>query len=135
MSLNLQMILTGLIVLVVIAAVVALEYYLATRESRVPGLVLPILCMVYSVLMMVQVTIYSFDSIFEVFLQMITSFFVANIPTLVLVVVYAACRCKVENEEDEEDAAVVTETETGVEAAQAKPTTDAASEEAAADKN
>lgn len=92
----LDTLLTVLLVIVLIAVPVLLQYYLSRRKNSWAGLILPVLFVLYSVLMMVQVTIYSFDSILDVFVQMIVVFFLCNIPTLVLVVIYAACRSKME---------------------------------------
>ncbi len=94
----LDILLTGFICLAIFAALGAVQYFLSTRENRWVGLILPALFVLYAMLLMVQVTIFSFDSVFEVFLQMFVVFLLANIPTLVLVVLYAACRSKMEQE-------------------------------------
>ncbi len=91
-----EILLVILISLALIAIPLLLQYFLSTRKNRWFGLVLPGVFMLYSIIMMLQVTIFSFDSVFEVFLQMLVVFLLCNIPTLVLVVVYAACRSKME---------------------------------------
>ncbi len=106
-----NILLTGVICLVIIAALGGAQYFLSTRENRWLGLILPVLFMLYSMLMMVQVTIFSFDSVLDVFLQMLMVFFLCNIPTLVLVVIYAACRSKMEPAEDMEDEDATEESE------------------------
>ncbi len=93
-----DVLLTGSICLAVFAALCWLQYFLSTRENRWVGLILPVLFVLYAMLLMVQVTIFSFNSIFDVFLQMFVVFLLANIPTLALVVIYAACRSKMEQE-------------------------------------
>lgn len=80
-----------------IVALMGLQYYLSTRNNRIVGLILPSIFVLYSMLMMLEVTIFSFDSVFNVFLQMMVVFLLCNIPSLVLVVVYASCRSKLEN--------------------------------------
>ncbi len=89
--------LSVLLLVVVVVLLFVAQYFLSMRENRWMGLILPAVLVVYSIVLMLQVTIFSFDTIFEVFLQMFVVFLLANIPSFMLVVVYAACRCKVEN--------------------------------------
>ncbi len=93
-----SIILTWLSGIAVVAIVILLQIFLSKRQNRWVGLVLPVMGVLYSISMMVCVTIFSFDTVQQVFFQMLLVFFVCNIPTLVLVVLYAACRSKLEGE-------------------------------------
>ncbi len=92
-----------LILILLIVVPLLLQYFLSTRKNKWFGLVLPGIFVLYSILMMLQVTIFSFDSVMDVFVQMMAVFLVSNIPTLILVVVYAACRSKLETKEELEN--------------------------------
>ena len=71
--------------LVFIVGGVLLEIFLARRESKWPGLVLPVLTLLYSLAMACNVA-----AIGDSFPWLV----VGNIPTVVLLAIYVACREK-----------------------------------------
>ena len=80
--------------LILLAGVILLQIFLSKRESRWPGLVLPILCFLYGLLYPLNRVAPS-DGISAGFvLQMIFVWLLGNIPTIVLLVIYFVCREK-----------------------------------------
>ena len=90
-----------LIVLLLLAAVIALEVFLSRRKAWWPGLVPPVLLFLYSIVAIVSAivgyyTVYgeavqvTASFLFDLFL----TFFQCNILTLVLLAVYFLCRRK-----------------------------------------
>lgn len=80
--------------LILLAGVILLQIFLSKRESRWPGLVLPILCFLYGLLYPLNMVAPS-DGISAGFvLQMIFVWLLGNIPTIVLLVIYFVCREK-----------------------------------------
>ena len=66
-----------------------LQVFLSRRESKWPGLVLPLLTVLYSLLMVLSVGVY--DGGFP-WGSILASLVGGNIPTLILVAIYFACR-------------------------------------------
>lgn len=88
-----RMIVVGLIVFFVfIVGGVLLQIYLSRRESRWPGLVLPLLAFLCSLLMPLNVA--DTGSISQNILLVLVTLLAGNIPTLVLLAVYWAAREK-----------------------------------------
>ena len=83
-----------LITLVFVALVVLLQIFLSKRESIWPGLILPILSFLFSVLFVLNMVLppegvtggFVWESIF--------AFLLENIPTVILLAIYFACRGK-----------------------------------------
>ena len=82
---------TTLLVLVLWAGVPLLQIFLSKRESRWPGLVLPVLSFLYSLVMVCSVTVYNGSFPWGTLLG---AFVTGNIPTVVLLAIYFACREK-----------------------------------------
>lgn len=78
-------------VLVLIAGGVILQIFLSRRRSRWPGLVLPLLTFLYSVLLVLNVR--SVDGEFP-WGPVLVSLILGNLPTLVLLAIYWAAREK-----------------------------------------
>ena len=84
---------TALIVLLLFAAgVIALQIFLARRESKWPGLVLPGLAFLQSLLYVLSVA--DTGSVSQNVLLVLSTLLVGNIPTLGLLAVYWAAREK-----------------------------------------
>lgn len=80
--------------LILLACVIALQIFLSKRESRWPGLVLPILCFLYGLLYPLNMVAPS-DGISAGFVvQMIAVWLLGNVPTIALLVIYFICREK-----------------------------------------
>lgn len=77
--------------LVFIVGGVLLEIFLARRESKWPGLVLPVLTLLYSLAMACNVAAIGDSFPWGALLGTLV---VGNIPTVVLLAIYAACREK-----------------------------------------
>lgn len=82
---------TLILMLVLLAGVPILQAFLSRQESRWPGLVLPLLTFLYSLVMVCSVTAYEGGIPWG---PLLASFVLGNIPTAVLLAIYAACREK-----------------------------------------
>ena len=74
-----------------LVGVPVLQVFLSRRENRWPGLVLPLLTFLNSLVMVWSVTAYEGGIPWS---PILASFVLGNIPTAVLLVIYAACREK-----------------------------------------
>ena len=81
-----------IILLGLLAGTVLLQIFLSKRESKWPGLVLPVITFLYSVLMMLNVT--AMETARAVIAALLSAFIMGNIPTLILLAIYFACRRK-----------------------------------------
>lgn len=82
---------TLILLLVLVGGGILLQIFLSRRESRWPGLVLPLLAFFYSLVMLLSVTAYNGGFPWGPVLAVLV---LGNIPTAVLLVIYAACREK-----------------------------------------
>lgn len=71
---------------------ILLQIFLSKRESRCPGLVLPLLTLLQSLLYVLNLT--DTGSVSQNVLLVLTTLLVGNIPTLVLLAIYWAVREK-----------------------------------------
>ena len=83
---------TILFVIVLGVGGILLQIFLSKRESRWPGLVLPIIAFLYSVVMVLNVA--AMGSAGEVIAAVLSVCIIGNIPTLILLTIYFACRGK-----------------------------------------
>jgi predicted permease len=81
-----------IILLGLLAGTVLLQIFLSKRESKWPGLVLPVITFLYSVLMMLNVT--ATETARAVIAALLSAFIMGNIPTLILLAIYFVCREK-----------------------------------------
>ena len=81
----------GFGVLAFAAGGILLQIFLSKRERKWPGLVLPLLSLLYSLLMACSAVAYSEKIIWG---PILTSLILGNIPTVILLAIYAACREK-----------------------------------------
>lgn len=82
-----------LVLAALIVGSVCLQIFLSKRESRWPGLVLPVINGLYSVLAVLNVM--ATGSVWETVGIMLVAFLMTNIPTAVLLAIYFSCREKV----------------------------------------
>ena len=75
-----------LIVLLVIICVILLQIFLSRTESKWPGLVLPILCFVCSLIVPLNMIVANSAALIF--------WLITNIPTVILLLVYCICREK-----------------------------------------
>ena len=69
-----------------------LQIFLSKRESKWPGLVLPAITFLCSVLMMLNVT--AMETVRAVIAALLSAFIMGNIPTLILLAIDFVCREK-----------------------------------------
>ncbi len=87
---------TLLMILMAVLAVggIFLQIFLSRRESRWPGLILPGVCLLYSLLAVLGLWSFAGMSNREVVSQMLATFLTTNIPTVILLGIYFGCREK-----------------------------------------
>jgi len=78
--------------LVLVVGGILLQIALSKQESKWPGLVLPGLCGLYSLLMLLSIA--DLGDLRAVLVTTISILLLCNIPTVVLLAIYAACREK-----------------------------------------
>ena len=85
---------TILFVILIVFAVggTLLQIFLSKRESKWPGLVLPVITFLCSVLMVLNVTV--MESVRAAIAAAISALIAGNIPTLILLAIYFSCRGK-----------------------------------------
>lgn len=71
---------------------VLLQIFLSKRESKVPGLVLPILAFLLGLLFPLNMTAPPAGVTVGFILQMLVVWLLGNIPTLILLAIYSGCR-------------------------------------------
>ena len=81
----------GFGMLVFVVGGILLQIFLSKRERKWPGLVLPLLTFLYSLVMVCSVTAYEGGIPWG---PILASLILGNIPTTVLLVIYFACREK-----------------------------------------
>ena len=81
-----------IILLGLLAGTILLQIFLSKRESKWPGLVLPAITFLSSVLMMLNVT--AMETARAVIAALLSAFIMGNIPTLILLAIYFVCREK-----------------------------------------
>ena len=70
-------------------AVILLQIFLSKRESRWPGLLLPLVTFLYSLVMALSAVAYNGGIPWG---PILASLVLGNIPTVILLAIYAACR-------------------------------------------
>lgn len=83
-----------LVFLLFIAGVIALQMFLSKKESKWPGLVLPIIAFLFGLLYPLNMIAPSEGVNAGFIFQMILVWLLGNIPTIVLLTIYFACRGK-----------------------------------------
>ena len=83
-----------IVILAVCVGGILLQIFLSKRESWWPGLILPLLTFLYSLLAVFSVVITDSMGGWEIFTTIAAAFITANIPTIVLLAIYFACREK-----------------------------------------
>ena len=81
---------TLIALLVLLAGMVLLQIFLSRRESRWPGLILPGICVLFSLIAVLSVA--ALGGVMESIVTILMVLVLYNLPTLVLLAIYAACR-------------------------------------------
>ena len=85
---------TLILVVLVIAGIVCLQIFLSKRESRWPGLVLPVLAFLFGLLFPLNMIAPDEGITVSFIIQMLIVWFIGNIPTIILLAIYYGCRGK-----------------------------------------
>ena len=91
---TLTVLISLLILLALVAGTVALQIFLSRRQSRWPGLVLPALAFLYSLLSLFSFATLSKEPLLSLVGTLLLTLLLSNIPTLILLAIYFACREK-----------------------------------------
>lgn len=83
---------TLLLLLLLLAGGILLQIFLSKRESKWPGLVLPVVTFLWSLVMVLSVAAY--DGLVQAVAAILMVLILGNIPTAVLLAIYFACREK-----------------------------------------
>lgn len=81
------------IVIVLMVLAVVLQMYLSRKPARWPGLVLPIIAFLFSLLYLLNMADFGGDRE-ALIAQMLIVWLIANVPTLILLAIYFAARCR-----------------------------------------
>ena len=73
-----------LILLLIFVCVVLLQIFLSRTESKIPGLVLPVLCFLFSLIVPLNMIVANSAALIF--------WLIVNIPTIILLLVYFVCR-------------------------------------------
>lgn len=83
-----------LVLLVVGAGALALQFFLSTRENRWLGRILPTLSFLFALIYPLNLGASPGQSDFGLVVTLLATTLIANFPTLLLVAIYLACREK-----------------------------------------
>ena len=82
---------TIIFLLALLVGVPLLQIFLSRRESKWPGLILPLLAFLYALVMALSAVAYNAGIPWG---PILASLLLGNIPTVILLAIYAACREK-----------------------------------------
>lgn len=80
--------------LVLLVGVILLQIYLSKRESKMPGLVLPIITFIFGLLYPLNMVVPSDGVNAGFIIQMLLVWLLGNIPTIIFLAIYFGCRGK-----------------------------------------
>ncbi|MBQ2697524.1 MAG: hypothetical protein IJF59_02520 [Clostridia bacterium] len=83
-----------LMLVLLIALIVWLQMFLSRRESRWPGLLLPFLSFLYSLLYPLNYSTFGREATFVDLMKILLIWLIANAPTAILLAIYSGCREK-----------------------------------------
>ncbi|MGE4353778.1 MAG: hypothetical protein AB7D36_06815 [Oscillospiraceae bacterium] len=84
-----------LISILVVAGLVWLQIRLSHSKSRIPGLIMPAISFLYSLLLVFNLAAYDGTSILAATLQILLVLLIGNLPTYILLGIYFACRSEI----------------------------------------
>lgn len=90
----------ALIGLILLAGIIILQIFLSKRENKWLGLILPIINVMFSILGVLGLAVFGYQSITEIILQLTMVFILFNIPTIILLAIYFACREKLKKSKE-----------------------------------
>ena len=86
--------LTLIILIIFMIGIVVLQIFLSRKRNKWPGLIMPILSFVMTLIVPLNMVAPSEGITSEFLLSMLLVFVIANIPTVFLSLIYVACREK-----------------------------------------
>ena len=78
--------------IVILVGGVIFQIFLSRSESKLPGLILPVISFIYALFMALNMFIPPEVNGAQIFMMLSGTFLLTNIPTLVLLAIYFACR-------------------------------------------
>lgn len=85
-----------IITLILLVGIIVLQIFLSKRESKWPGLVLPIISFLFGLLYPLNMVAPSEGVTVGFIIQMLVIWLLGNIPTIVFVAIYLGCRDKMQ---------------------------------------
>lgn len=91
-----------LLFLIIFAGAIALQVFLSKKQNKFIGLILPTIALLFSLIMVLNVVFEETMTNWKVFFTLFSTFFVGNIPTIILLAIYFGIRekLKIESELD-----------------------------------
>jgi len=85
---------TIVMLLIFLAGCIWLQIFLSKRENKWLGLIIPLICLVFAIMTVFSLSLYTNTGIISVLATVIPVFLISNIPTLLFLAIYLACREK-----------------------------------------
>ena len=82
------------ILILFLVGIVFLEIFLSKRKSKIPGLVLPIITLLFSFIFPLNMAVPPSGINIDLIFQILFIWLLANIPTIILFLIYFCCREK-----------------------------------------
>lgn len=91
-----------LLFLIIFAGAIALQVFLSKKQNKFIGLILPTIAFLFSLIMVLNVVFEETMTNWQVFFTLFSTFFIGNIPTIILLAIYFGIRekLKIESELD-----------------------------------
>lgn len=91
-----------LLFLIIFAGAIALQVFLSKKQNKFIGLILPTIALLFSLIMVLNVVFEETMTNWQVFFTLFSTFFIVNIPTIILLAIYFGIRekLKIESELD-----------------------------------
>lgn len=91
-----------LLFLIIFAGAIALQVFLSKKQNKFIGLILTTIALLFSLIMVLNVVFEETMTNWKVFFTLFSTFFVGNIPTIILLAIYFGIRekLKIESELD-----------------------------------
>lgn len=91
-----------LLFFIVVSGAIALQVFLSKKQNKFIGLILPTIALLFSLIMVLNVVFEETMTNWQVFFTLFSTFFIGNIPTIILLAIYFGIRekLKIESELD-----------------------------------
>lgn len=89
-----------LLFLIIFAGAIALQVFLSKKQNKFIGLILPTIALLFSLIMVLNVVFEETMTNWQVFFTLFSTFFIGNIPTIILLAIYFGIREKLKIESD-----------------------------------